>query len=101
MRKRFLMITTALCLTLTAFTGCGKNTDTQSAAQSGTEDGGVYSSTEDSNKQTNSADSALDGDETEKNETGMHMIVDTDKKKAAVKIPEGLYNEKDMKSEDS
>ena len=96
MRKKFLMITTALCLTLTTFTGCGKNTDTQSAVQSGTETAGA-----DSDNQTDSSSFTSDGDETEKTETGMHMIVDTDKKKAAVKIPEGLYNEKDMKSEDS
>ena len=107
MKKRFLTITTALCLTLTVFTGCGNTDSTQSSIQSGTEAAGAdsTSATADSTSQTNdsksdSSDSATEEANDSETTTGMRMIVDTDKKKVAVNIPEGLYNEKNLKTDD-
>lgn len=100
MKKRFLIITTALCLTLTTFTGCGNIDNTQSSTQSGTEAAGTDNTTADSDNQTGSSNASSDAATDSETTTGMRMIVDTDKKKVALNIPEGLYNEKNLKTDD-
>lgn len=102
MKKRFLIITAALCLTLTAFTGCGNTDNTQSSTQSGTETSGIDSTNEatSSDNQSGSSDSVADESTDSETTTGMRMIADTDKKKVALNIPEGLYNEKNLKTDD-
>lgn len=91
MKKRILLITTVLCLAASTFTGCGKTNNNDASTQAETPEKSNIA-----NEQEDLAENVSN-----KTETGMKMIVDTDKKKIAVKIPEGLYNEKDMTADDS
>ena len=88
MKKRFLLITTVFCIIFTTFLGCSGKQEQSTRT-------GEMESTENERAKMETADAKA-----AKTETGMKMVVDTDKKKVAVKIPDGLYNEKNMKTDD-